>query len=221
MCEAPDFERHLLARAELVGATVSASAIESFERYLGLLARWNRRINLTALPLRPATDETLDRLLIEPLVAASAIRSQFLGSQSWVDVGSGGGSPAIPIKVVNPGLSLTMVEAKQRKAAFLGEVVRALSLEHSTVVNERLEALPPRFDASANLVTLRAVAVTDNLLAHVRRLLRREAGRLFLFHSAAEGRQLHGFEHVTTRPLRADSTAWLSEYRVFHVEHCR
>ena len=77
-------------------------------------------------------DETFDRLLIEPLIA-----SRYLPSTdcSVIDVGSGGGSPAIPLKLAMPGISLRMVESKTRKAAFLREAVRRLVVRPPKVVD--------------------------------------------------------------------------------------
>ena len=85
--------------------------------YFDLLRRWNRKINLTALALEPASDEAIDRLLLEPLVAARLLRSRATllpnadssnESGGWFDLGSGGGSPAIPMKVALAALPLTM-----------------------------------------------------------------------------------------------------------------
>jgi len=95
------------------------------ETYYRLLAQWNVKINLTALPLQPPTDSTFDRLFIEPLLAAELVPDL---PGIWFDLGSGGGSPALPLKLIRPSLSLTLVESKTRKAAFLREALRALKL---------------------------------------------------------------------------------------------
>ena len=75
-------------------------AADSLDAYYRLLARWNRTINLTALSLDPLADEALDRLFIEPLAAAPYIREALdvTPLSVWFDLGSGGGSPAIPLK---------------------------------------------------------------------------------------------------------------------------
>ena len=69
------------------------------EIYYRLLSRWNTKINLTALPLEDLTDHAVDRLLIEPLAAARFVPESPL---TWFDLGSGGGSPALPLKLVRP-----------------------------------------------------------------------------------------------------------------------
>jgi 16S rRNA (guanine527-N7)-methyltransferase len=173
-----EFRDRLLSRATRARLTVAASQIEQLESYYHLLSRWNRQINLTALSLEPLGDDTVDRLLIEPLAVAVHVPDS---RGVWFDLGSGGGSPAIPLKIVRPLLGLTMVEARERKAAFLREVIRDLALPDSEVVNERFETLEDRtdFSGAASLVTVRAVRVDLRLLSVSRHLLR-TGGKLVL-----------------------------------------
>ena len=117
-----DFRARLERRAKRVGLTVSVELAERLGAYVELLSRWNKRMNLTALDER---DEAIDRLLIEPLVAVKYLPAR---SAAVLDIGSGGGSPAIPMKLAASGIALRMVEAKTRKAAFLREAIRQLNL---------------------------------------------------------------------------------------------
>ena len=87
-----------------------------------MLSRWNQKINLTSLD---DPDEAIDRLMLEPL---AAVRFVPAGVSAMMDIGSGGGSPAIPMKLVSPKVALTMVEVKARKSAFLREATRHLKL---------------------------------------------------------------------------------------------
>lgn len=168
----------LLVRSERAGIAVQEHVLELLLSYFELLRRWNRTINLTALPLEPPTTESLDRLLVEPLVVADRL-GDIHGR--WFDLGSGGGSPAIPIKLVIPHLSLTMVESRERKAAFLRETARELQLQHVGVSNARFEALgrAAGLAGTADLVTARAVRVDGPFLA-LCSLLLKVGGRLVL-----------------------------------------
>ena len=150
--------------------------------YLELLSRWNLKINLTSLPLAEPTDETFDRLLIEPLVAARYLPSP---DCRVIDIGSGGGSPAIPLKLAAPNISLRMVESKTRKAAFLCEAVRHLNLKGIDVETARLEELlaRPGLHEAHDIATLRAVRVEPRTLLTVQAFLRIE-GRVFLFRAS-------------------------------------
>jgi 16S rRNA (guanine527-N7)-methyltransferase len=164
-------------RAAAADVALTGHQFERLEAYCRLLERWNRRMNLTALPLRDFPDATLDRLLLEPLAAARLLDN---AAERWLDLGSGGGSPAIPIKVARPRLDLTMVESRSRKAAFLREAVRSLGLKSAGVAEARIEALGSDWEGEAELVTVRAVRMDQELFDVVQRLLR-SGGRLLLF----------------------------------------
>lgn len=158
-----------------------ADQVARLEAYLVLLARWNRTINLTALALEGFPDPALDRLLGEPLVAAQSVPDT---ASVWFDLGSGGGTPAIPLKIARPSLALTMVESRSRKAAFLGEAIRVLRLENARVLPMRFEGLDQATSGTADLVSVRAVRVDGELLRACAALLM-SGGRLQLFTAAA------------------------------------
>jgi 16S rRNA (guanine527-N7)-methyltransferase len=152
------------------------------ETYFRLLETWNRKINLTGLNLAEPTPETIDRLLIEPLVAARYIPA---GAARMLDVGSGGGSPAIPIALVRSSISLVMVESKTRKAVFLREAVRAVELGMAEVAASRFEELltRPELHEAHDLVTIRAVRIEPRVLSNLQAFLKTR-GVLFLFRGA-------------------------------------
>jgi len=160
---------------------VPGDALEKLERYYRLLERWNDKINLTGLRLHEPADSTLDRLLVEPIAAARFIPEDPL---TWFDLGSGGGSPAIPLKITRPLARLTMVEAKAKKAAFLREATHALELADTTVANVRFEDLRdtdrPEPARHVDVVTVRAVRIDESLLDTVTSLLP-PGGRFLLF----------------------------------------
>lgn len=149
------------------GLVITESAFLACARYLSELSRWNQRINLTALPLAfPIPDATIDKLIVEPLVATTLLPS---ASRVWVDLGSGGGSPAVPLRTVWRNGSLTMVESRERKCAFLREVVRRVGLSSTQVLTGRVEAL--HRDGLVELVTIRAVKVDDQVAQLLRGLV--------------------------------------------------
>lgn len=146
------------------GLVVSESSLLACGTYLSELARWNQRVNLTALPLDfPIPDATIDKLIVEPLIATSILPAP---PRVWIDLGSGGGSPAVPLRTMWRGGSLTMVESRTKKCSFLREVVRQLGLSRTKVEEVRFEVLHA-VDA-ADLATIRAVRIDEpvaNLLA--------------------------------------------------------
>lgn len=144
--------------------------------YFELLSRWNRKINLTALD---DPDQAIDRLLLEPLVAARYLPGS---ADSIMDIGSGGGSPAIPLKLAAPSLRLVMVEVKARKSAFLREAVRTLGLKDTDVETARYEELlaRPELHEAFGVLTVRAIRVEPKVLNTLQAFLQ-PFGSLFLF----------------------------------------
>ena len=143
-----EFRERLRKRAKAAGLTLDPSLVEKLEIYYQLLTKWNAKINLTAFKLTPEGDEAaIDRLLIEPVVAARYVAEN---ARTLLDAGSGGGSPAIPLKLASENLHLRMVEVKTRKAVFLREAVRALGLRDAEVETSRFEELLPRARAPRN-----------------------------------------------------------------------
>jgi 16S rRNA (guanine527-N7)-methyltransferase len=186
------------------------------EAYFELLRRWNRKVALTALPVEELGDEAIDRLLVEPVLASRHITTE---SPVVIDVGSGGGSPAIPLKIAIPGMSLRMVESKTRKAAFLREAVRALGLSDTSVESVRLEELfvRPLLHESADVVTLRAVRLERKLLAGIHLFLK-PAGRVFLFTSDKTAVLPHPASHFTRHSSEPLLRQWGSRLEVLQKQ---
>ncbi len=149
-----DRRRRLARRARRVNLSIPAELADALLAYLELLALWNSKINLTALD---DPDAAIDRLILEPLLAARHVPA----GASVIDIGSGGGSPAIPLKLAAPRIKLWMVESKTRKSAFLREAIRQLDLRESFVETKRYEELlsTPTLHESMDIVTIRAVRV--------------------------------------------------------------
>ncbi len=146
--------------------------------YVELLQQWNARMNLTALD---DGDHGLDRLLIEPLAAAAHVGG---GPLRMVDIGSGSGSPAIPLRLALGAGSLSMIEARERKAAFLREAVRRLELPDASVETGRFEELAGQagLQGAFDLLTLRGVRAARRELRQLQHFVR-DGGELLLFRS--------------------------------------
>jgi 16S rRNA (guanine527-N7)-methyltransferase len=210
-----EFQRYLTDGAERVGLSVLAATVTQLETYFRLLCRWNARINLTSLPLDPPTAETFDRLLLEPLAAARFVSNAPI---AWFDLGSGGGSPAIPLKIVRPAPSLTMVESRGRKASFLREAVRELALERAVVVEERFERLSASSCGAADLATVRGVRGDAQFLAAAGALLR-PGGTLLWFGDRSFDMERRGLKFISTERLLDHPNSTLQLFRrMFHVE---
>lgn len=174
-----DFRDRLRRRAKRAALVLSPDLEESLERYYTLLSKWNTRINLTSRLETAGEDEAIDRLLMEPLVAARHVAPS---AKDAIDIGSGGGSPAIPLTLAVPRLQMRMVESKTRKAVFLREALRTLDLGRAEVETSRFEELltRPELHEGLDLVTIRAVRVEPRTLLSLQAFLR-PGGQLMLF----------------------------------------
>ena len=177
-----DFRTRLLRRAAKSGLFLPGELADRLIAYYELLSRWNRKINLTALD---NADEAIDRLLLEPVLAVRHFPAADLDGVLAVrimDIGSGGGSPAIPMKLAAPTSTLTMVEVKARKSAFLREAIRVLELDRSSVETNRYEELlaRPELHEAFNVLSLRAVRVESRTLLTLQAFVRL-GGVLFMF----------------------------------------
>ena len=158
------------------GLALDREARTRLAAYVALLFRWNERMNLTALD---AGEEGLQRLVVEPLVAGRQIPPE---ARTMIDIGSGNGSPAIPVKIARPELLVRMVESRARKAAFLREAVRRLKLAETVVENCRFEALVdnPQMREAHDVLTVRGVRVDGCASERLQELVR-PGGTLLVF----------------------------------------
>src|SRR5579862_4995269 len=104
------------------GVSVTSAIRSSVRAYISLLLRWNERISLTTI-----TDpvEILRFHFGESMFAASAVP---IRNGRLADVGSGGGFPGLPLKIMVPSLDLVLIESNAKKASFLSECIRELNL---------------------------------------------------------------------------------------------
>lgn len=180
-----EFLSALNGRASAAGIDVPEGLTPSLAIYFELLALWNQKINLTGFSLDQPTDNAIDRLFIEPLMVAKRLQHRV---KAMVDIGSGGGSPAIPMALALSPAQTVLVEAKSRKAVFLKEVARALGLsERIDVRDARFEDLAkaPQFSGRFDLVTIRAVRTGPAELATISAFLE-SGGKLVLFRTGDE-----------------------------------
>lgn len=148
----------------LEGAHLSALQLDQIASYTDLLTKWNAHINLTSIR---DPEKIITRHFGESLFAARHLFPVPAANQDAIDIGSGAGFPGLPLKIWNPALNLTLIESNQRKAVFLREVVRALSLSGVRVVADRAEQLSER----ASLVVLRAVERFEQILPVAHKLM--------------------------------------------------
>lgn len=133
---------------------VSRETLAKLEKFVALTLEWNKAINL----ISPATvpdiwwRHIVDSAQLYPLIPA--------GTKHLVDLGSGGGFPAIILAILGVP-KVTMIESDQRKSIFLREASRQLDLKNTVIVNQRIEAAEPQ---NGDIVSARALASLDKLI---------------------------------------------------------
>lgn len=162
------------------GVELSADQMNQVRLYLSLLLRWNEKVNLTAIrdPRECVTRHFGESML---LAVCETVKGRLL------DIGSGAGFPALPLKILLPDVEMTLLEPTGKKRAFLKEVVRACELTGVAIKPDRLEDLNP--GEAYNAITMRAVGVewVEAALMHLS-----PSGKHYLWLSRPQIPQLEG-----------------------------
>lgn len=178
--------------------------------YKSELLKWNARVNL----IGPEAAQNLDAHIAEALFAAETLKPR----GEVLDFGSGGGLPAIPMAIVSPDARFHLVEADQKKWAFLKHVVRECGL-NSVVHGDRLARLLGRLPADLrfSLVVSRAVGNPEDWVASLKDHLE-DGARVALFQGTLEAPEIAGFRPERAVPLPRGESNYLVVL-MFHVEH--
>ncbi|MFZ0143249.1 MAG: 16S rRNA (guanine(527)-N(7))-methyltransferase RsmG [Candidatus Sulfotelmatobacter sp.] len=200
------------AKAGEESDVLSATQLQNISTYIDILIRWNARINLTAIRSeeeivtrhfgeslfaarclfpreqdRAGHDFSRADSMLEKGTRASApeglAEARSPKAEARVaDLGSGAGFPGVPIKIWAPNITLTLIESNHKKATFLRELARTLTLTDVNIQNARAETLPP---STYDVVTLRAVERLPKVLP-VAAMLLAPNGRLALLISSSQ-----------------------------------
>lgn len=186
-----EFDKALARRADAFGVTLDAETRARLGDYFELVSAWNPRLHLVA-PCRP--EEFAVRHVLESLMALPFIRE----GTTFIDVGSGGGLPAVACLAARRDVRAVLVESSQKKAVFLREALSRLELSaRARVVAERFERVEP---PAADCLTCRAIERFTEIVpamvewaAHVPKLL------LFGGEGLGEKLELEGMRFETVR----------------------
>ena len=129
-----DWSNFLIDQAKALEIDLDQTQIRLFSAHAIELIKWTRRINITTItePIEIASNHFLDSL----------VPAQFIPSEAaLLDIGSGGGFPGIPLKILFPELSVTLIDASRKKVSFLKHVIRTLKLENIEACHIRAQKL--------------------------------------------------------------------------------
>lgn len=124
------------AAAQQYGLSLTVEQLTQFDQYMALLQEWNQRLNLTRII---APRDVQIRHFLDSLTCATVTGD--LSGQTMVDMGTGAGFPGLPLKILYPELTLTLVDSVTKKTHFLTAVVESLALSNVTILAARAEEL--------------------------------------------------------------------------------
>jgi len=189
---------------------VTGNPRDHLDLYKRLLLTWTEKINL----IGPEARKNVDEHIAEAVAAAEMLRP----AGEVLDFGSGGGLPAIPMAIVSGDARFHLVEADQKKWAFLKHVTRECSL-NAVIYGDRLQQALKRFPPGLlfSLVTSRAVGKPEEWVPSMKAHLA-DGARVALFQSSPETPAMPGFRFNDAVRLPRGEENWLVTL-TFHVEH--
>ncbi len=164
-------ESLLLGTREL-NIALTRQHLALFEKFYQELMEWNQRFNLTAITDR---EGVLVRHFLDSLSCLKALnRGALEAGARVIDVGTGAGFPGLPLKIVCPGMRLTLLEATYKKVQFLEHLVATLALKEVRVIHKRAEELghEPDHRERYDYALARAVAEMPTLVEYLLPLVR-------------------------------------------------
>ncbi|MDA8168505.1 MAG: 16S rRNA (guanine(527)-N(7))-methyltransferase RsmG [Nitrospiraceae bacterium] len=173
----------------LLGIGYEGGAIGAFMTYLAELRKWNRAYNLTSI--------TEDRDIVTKHFLDSALYLKAIEGKGHTiaDVGSGAGFPGIPLKILRPDLSISLIEPSGKKAAFLRHMIRTLGLRDISAVEKRVEDMR---DSLFDIALTRALFKAPEFVKKASGIVKKN-GLFILSKGPAYGQELAGTPHVAMR----------------------
>ncbi len=174
-----------------IGRPLTPREADLTSKYLNILTKWHNTHRLVG-SADPAW--LIQNVFLDSLCFLGALPSELA---RVADIGSGAGVPGIPLAIVRPDVSFTLIEARRRRASFLSTVVRELELTGVDVVADRVEHLGTEYDERFDAVVMRCAAGMGAILEPALRLTR--PGGVVIASSNPVALEEAGAEVVTVR----------------------
>ena len=151
--------------SDALGRPVTTAERDKLHKYLNLLIKWQKSQRLVG-----SDDPSwiVDNVIVDSLLFSHALPA---GVRSVADVGSGAGIPGIPLAIVLPGVEVTLIEARQKRASFLAAVIREITLGNCRLLNHRLENVRDELRARIDAVVMRCAGSPTALIPQLLEIL--------------------------------------------------
>ena len=143
----------------ITGHPATAEVLTGFSKYLALLTTWNRTHHLTAYrtPRDVVRGLFIDSLLFLPVLPPRPVRV--------IDIGAGPGIPGVPLRLIDPGIRVTLVESRRKPVSFLAALKRELGLDDVEVVHGRADSVQTEYKGQYGCALVRGVRLDDALVS--------------------------------------------------------
>jgi 16S rRNA (guanine(527)-N(7))-methyltransferase RsmG len=191
---------------ERCGLPFDRKIAEKLQKYVFLLKKWNSHINLTA---------SSEWSAIEPLLLEGAWASKIYPphSNTHLDLGSGAGFPAIPLKILVPHIRLVMIDSRLKRVSFLETVISQLGLSDSSVYHGRIENYVDKSDKIWDCVSWKGLRISTGDFFKLKKCTHLKT-QFWIFH----GRELAAEEpeiiEKSLKLLRREEFPYKSEWKV-------
>jgi len=172
-----------------MGLQISEQNIRALELFAAELQKWNRKINLTAI-----TDN--DAIAIKHIIDSVVFAGHVHDGEQVLDIGSGAGVPAIPLKIVKPEVRVTSVDSVGKKILFQRHVARLLGLTGFEALHARVETLRETHARSFDVITSRAFSRLGQFVALAAPLLSVRGRLIAMKGPVASGAMGNGSEQL-------------------------
>jgi len=195
----PDWLTLIESGAAAMGLSVSPPQARLLARHAEALMAWNRTTNLTAItaPEAVAVKHFLDALM----------PSRYISTRSaLLDIGSGGGFPGIPLKIIDPSLTVTLIDSVRKKVSFLNYLIRTLGLQGISAHHIRAEALAMQrpMAGTFDVIVCRALTALDGFIRMARPLLK-SGGLMIAMKGNISNKELEAAETLLSSGNEAES----------------
>lgn len=182
----------LKQKAEQLNIRLDDKQLEQFKIYYEMLIEKNKVMNLTAIT---EYEEVIDKHFVDSILLGTVM--DLKQNYTVIDVGTGAGFPGIPLKIVYPGLKVTLLDSLNKRVTFLNEVIGALKLTDITAVHSRAEdgARNALYRESFDLCVSRAVANLSTLSEYCLPFVKK-SGYFISYKSAQIQEELEQAEHA-------------------------
>ena len=177
--------------ADTFDIQIDSEKMDRFAAHAAELMQWNKKINLTTIckPLEIAVKHVLDSIIPSLIIPTD--------KKKMLDIGSGGGFPGIPLKILIPSLSVTLIDASRKKVNFVRHVIRTLKLENIDALHIRAEEMAGTtgFEKNFDIIISRALASLESFVAMALPLLS-ENGMIIALKGSVEDAEIKALKSL-------------------------